>query len=308
MTPASSYRIFAVLWVVSLFIWWQAIAATLALALRQDAYTHILLIFPISIGLIIIEWNRRKWKPSPSIRIGSALLGVAVLIGVAGLRWGRVDIFTGDIRLSLEMLAVVMWWIGSFVGCFGGRIFRGCIFPLFFLLWLVPIPEFALDYIVYLLQQGSASAAVLLFTMAGIPVSQNGAVVAIPGLTLEVAKECSSIRSSLMLVVTTMVMAHVLLRSLWGKTLISLSAIPLSIAKNGLRIFILAVLGVYVDRGFLKGRLHRQGGIVFFLLSLASLFVLIWLVGWAERKAARRALKEVTSVGVSAEDRAFTGS
>ncbi len=128
------------------------------------------------------------------------------------------------------------------------------------------------------------------------------------GLALEIAQVCSSIRSSLMLVVTTMVMAHVLLRSLWGKTLISLSAIPLSIAKNGLRIFILAVLGVYVDRGFLNGRLHRQGGIVFFLLSLASLFVLIWLVGWAERKAAQPALKEAASLSVSAGKQALIGS
>ncbi|MGB8770693.1 MAG: exosortase/archaeosortase family protein, partial [Candidatus Korobacteraceae bacterium] len=299
MTPASSYRIFVVLWVASLLIWWQAIAATLALALHQDAYTHILLILPISIGLIGTEWNRRKWKPSPSILRGSALLGVAVLIGVAGLRWGRVDVFTGDVRLSLEILAVVMWWVGSFVCCFGGRIFRRCIFPLLFLLWLVPIPEFALDYIVYLLQLGSALAARLLFTMAGIPVSQDGAVVAIPGLTLEVAKECSSIRSSLMLLVTTMVMVHLLLRSLWGKTLITFAAIPLSIAKNGLRIFILSVLGIYVDPGFLNGRLHHQGGIIFFLLSLASLFVLIWIVGWAERKAARPALKGAASMGIS---------
>ena len=76
MTPASSYRIFAVLWVVSLLIWWQAIAATLALALRQDAYTHILLILPVSIGLMVTEWNRRKWKPSPSIRHGFSPVGL----------------------------------------------------------------------------------------------------------------------------------------------------------------------------------------------------------------------------------------
>jgi exosortase/archaeosortase family protein len=110
-----------------------------------------------------------------------------------------------------------------------------------------------------------------------------------------------------MLVVTTMVIAHLLIRSLWGKVLVSLIAIPLSIAKNGLRIFILSVLGVYVDRGFLNGRLHHQGGIVFFLLSLTSLFVLISLVGWAERKAARPVLKEVASLYVSAGDQALTG-
>ena len=222
--------------------------------------------------------------------------------------WGRMEIITADLRLTLGMSAVVMWWIGSFVFCFGGRVSETCIFPLCFLLWLIPIPTLALNYIVHFLQQGSASSAGILFTMAGIPVAQNGAVLAIPGLTLEVAKECSSIRSTTMLVVTTMVMTHLLLRSFWGKALVTLVAIPLSIAKNGLRIFILSVLGVYVDRGFLNGRLHRQGGIVFFLLSLGGLFVLIWLVGWAERKAIRPTLKDAGPLGVKTGRQALTGS
>jgi exosortase/archaeosortase family protein len=63
-----------------------------------------------------------------------------------------------------------------------------------------------------------------------------------------------------------------------------LAAIPLSIAKNGFRIFTLSMLGVYVDPGFLHGWLHHQGGIVFFMVFLAGLFVLLWLVRWAEHK------------------------
>jgi exosortase len=280
--------------------------STLALALRDDAYTHILLILPISVVLIVTERNRRE--PRPSFRAGSALLVLAAMAGVAGLELARAGIITADLRLSLEMFAVVTWWIASFIFCFGGRIFQTCIFPLCFLLWLIPIPNIALNHVVYFLQQGSASAARFLFTIAGIPVSQDGAVVAIPGLTLEIAKECSSIRSSLMLVVTTMVMAHLLLRSIWGKALVILATIPLSIAKNGLRIFILSVLAVYVDPGFLKGRLHHQGGIVFFLLSLASLSALIWLVGWAESKAVRMRTKKVASVGLGAGDQALISS
>ena len=308
MTPASSYKIFAVLWVVSLLIWWQPIAATLTLALRQDAYTHILLILPISIGLIVMEWKRRKWKPSPSIPTGLALLGLAVLIGVAGLRWGRVDIFTGDVRLSLEMLAVVTWWIGSFVGCFGGRAFWGCVFPLFFLLWLIPMPEFALGRVVSFLQQGTPSFARLLLATVGVPVAQDGTKLMVPGLSLEVAQECSSVRSSMMLVVSSMVMSYLLLRSFWGRTLVILTSIPIAVAKNGLRVFTLAVLGAYVDPRILNSPLHHQGGIIFFLLSLASLFVLIWLVRWAEDKAIRPALKKVASVAVGAGDQALIGS
>jgi exosortase len=305
MMPSSSYRIFVVLCTVSLAVWWHSIVSTLALGLRQEAYTHILLILPISVTLIVSERNRRAWKPKPNFGVGSALLILAILAGVAGLELGAARTTTADLRLSVEMLAVVTWWIGSFVLCFGGRVFKACIFPLCFLLWLIPIPNTVLNLIVYFLQQGSASAARLLFTIAGIPVSQAGTVLSIPGLTLEVAKECSSIRSSLMLVVTTMVMSHLLLRSLWGKILVILAAIPLSIAKNGLRIFILSVLGVYIDRRFLNGRLHHQGGIVFFLLSLTSILALIWLVGWAEKKGGRSAIQRVAPFGVGAASQAL---
>jgi hypothetical protein len=53
-------------------------------------------------------------------------------------------------------------------------------FPLCFLLWLVPLPEFALNHIVNFLQQGSAYAARLLFVIAGVPVSQEGVRLTIP--------------------------------------------------------------------------------------------------------------------------------
>jgi exosortase/archaeosortase family protein len=81
-----------------------------------------------------------------------------------------------------------------------------------------------------------------------------------------------------------MVLAHLLLRSAWAKGLVIVAAIPLSIAKNGFRIFTLGVLAVYVDPSFLHGRLHHQGGIVFFLVFLAAYLILLRLVGWLEHK------------------------
>jgi exosortase/archaeosortase family protein len=79
-----------------------------------------------------------------------------------------------------------------------------------------------------------------------------------------------------MLVVTTMVLAQLLLRSAWRKTLVVAVAVPLSVAKNGLRIFTIAMLGTRVDRGFLTGNLHHHGGVVFFLIALAGIFLLLW--------------------------------
>jgi exosortase len=120
-------------------------------------------------------------------------------------------------------------------------------------------------------------SARLLFALVGVPSAQDGTQITIPGLTVEVAAECSSIRSSLMLVVTTMVLAQMLLRSAWRKAFVIAVAIPLSVAKNGLRILVLAMLTTRVDRSFMTGKLHHEGGIIYFLIALAAIILLIWI-------------------------------
>lgn len=298
MNSPPQYRFFVVLCLVPLVLWWRTLVATVELALQNDGYTHILLILPISVSLIFLGWKSRKAYAEPNFLIAFTLMLAAILIGLGGGTWWGADSLALGTRLTLGMLAVVTWWIGSFVGCFGTRISRMFVFPLCFLLWLVPLPQVALTHIVTFLQQGSADAARLFFAIAGVPVTQDGVRLSIPGLTLEVAQECSSIRSSLMLLVTTMVLAHILLRSTWGKTLVILAAIPLSLAKNGFRIFTLSMLGVFVDPSFLHGWLHHQGGIVFFLAFLATLFALLRLIRWAERRPMSRpvATKLVPSI------------
>jgi len=103
-------------------------------------------------------------------------------------------------------------------------------------------------------------------------------MLSIPGLDIEVARECSSIRSSLMLIVTTMVLAHLFLRSWWRKVLLIVMAIPLSVAKNGLRIVTIAELGTRFDRGFLDGKLHHHGGIIFLALAVVAVGALLWVL------------------------------
>lgn len=282
MTRLSPFRQFALLCAVSLVIGWQPLLMTFALALRADEYTHLLLILPISAALIFSERKTVKLPFKPAVGFGSALLIIAILISGYSSWMISSD---SDIQLSVSMLAMVIWWIGSFVLSFGVRTARQFLFPLCFLFWLVPIPAPALNRIVAFWQQGSAISASMLFSALGIPVAQNGIILSIPGLTLEVAQECSSLRSSLMLIVTSMVLAHLFLRSFWRKTAVVLAAIPLSIAKNGLRIFTISMLGTRVDPGFLHGNLHRHGGILFFLLALFAVLVLLWLLNRSENRS-----------------------
>src|ERR1700676_4485329 len=287
--------LFSVLAAISLLVWRSPLTSTFALAVRDSQFTHILLILPVSVSLIYLEWNGSESFADPHSSIGFLLLvgAVAATIGAKS----HIAPLPPDEQLSVNMLALVVWWIGAFIVSFGTRAFQRALFPLCFLLWIVPIPEFVLNPIVRLLQEGSVTSARVLFAAVGVPTAQDGTQVTIPGLTIEVAAECSSIRSSLMLVVTTMVLAQVSLRSAWRKALVIAVAIPLSVAKNGLRIFVLAMLTTRVDRSFITGRLHHQGGIIYFLISLAAMILLIWIAHRTEKKSRSLATSSPEVVG-----------
>jgi len=292
MTKLAQHQLgFAALWAVSLLPGWRALVDTFSLSLRDDQYTYLLLIPPVSAALIFLEWRTLRTMVTLNVRTGSVSLAIAVLIACSTLGWPAP--FPSDVQLSIRMLALVLWWIGAFLLCFGYRASRLALFPLCFLLGLVPLPQLAVDRIVALLQQGSAWAAHVLFAVFGVPVVHDGVVLTIPGLTLEVAQECSSIRSSSMLLVTTMVLAQLLLRSPWRKALVIGLAVPLSVAKNGMRIFTIAMLGTRVDPGYLTGRLHHQGGIVFFAITLIVIFALLWVLRREEDLSLKSALSPV---------------
>jgi len=259
----------------ALFVW-NPLIRTLTLAAQNDEYTHILLILPLTLALIYIQRKSLGSLFELDVLNGSFILCVAAV--AAGLARSQATRMTADLQLSIKMLALVTWWIGSFVLCFGSRISRSLIFPLCFLYLMVPLPSFVLNYIIKYLQHWSAVVTRVLFTTAGVPVSQDGLQLSIPGLTVEIAKECSSIRSSLILLVTTMVLSQLLMHSTWRKALVVMLALPLSVAKNGLRIFTIAMLGTRVDPGFLNGNLHRNGGIVFFAIALGVIFILLWIL------------------------------
>ena len=279
----SSIVRFSVLIAISFLIWWKPLRSTFILALRDDQYTHILLILPVSLTLICLEWKAPDASSESRSRPGSTLLAAGV-ISVAALARLQTFPLQPDQQLAANMLALVMWWIASFRLAFGGGAFQRALFPLCFLLWIIPIPGVLLSLIVRGLQEGSTASARILFVVCGIPVAQDGTLLAIPGLTIEVARECSSIRSSLILVVTTMVLAQLSLRTVWRKALVVAVAIPLSVVKNGLRIFVLGMLTTRVDRSYITGRLHHQGGIIYFLITLVAVILLIWAARNTEKK------------------------
>ena len=275
----------ACLVVCSIAIWWRPLLAACELALSDDAYTHILLILPLSLSLIYFSGAtpRKDW---PSTRQGGiALLAISLLLRIFAARnlgsWSQGD------SLSLNIFSLVIWWIGTVVLCFGLQFLRLILFPACLLFLMVPFPPRLTTGIREFLQQQSAISATALFRLAWVPATRDGVVISIPGLDLEVAEECSSIRSSMMLLIITVVLAHLFLHAWWRKSLLILAAIPLAVAKNALRIVTIGELGTRVDPAFLTGRLHRNGGFLFLGLAVLLTVALLFFLRKREQDALR---------------------
>src|SRR5215472_14191971 len=271
-------------WVVlSLLLFLSPVLALVRLALSQDDNSHLVIIPVISAALLYLERDKLPSQPSSDKILTGSFLLLAAAIALS-LHYGAGSKIAG-LQLSGWILALVLVWGAGFAFFFGKAALRAACFPFLFLLLMVPIPTFLLDRIIFLLQQGSAWITGVLFDIAGVPALREGLVFHLAKVSIEVAKECSGIRSSMALFIVALLVAHFRLSSFWNKVFFVAFGLFLMILKNGVRIATLTLLAVYVNPDFLFGRLHHQGGVVFFVLALLLLLPLLFFLQRREEKS-----------------------
>ena len=283
---------FLLLGALSLILLWAPLTMLVKLSLQDERYSHILIVPLISLAFLYVERKKIFFGLHFSPLQSAPLLALGIIaFSIAGAS-SSLD---QSLRLSLTVCALISTWLAAFVFCYGVRCFRAALFPLLFLALMIPVPIAALDYVVFLLQKGSAAVAYVLFKLLGVPVFWSGGFkFALPGVEIEIAKECSGIRSTTALFITGILASHVFLRSGWRKILLSLLTIPIAIFRNAVRIVTISWLGVYVDQGFLFGKLHRYGGVPFALISLAILGPALWILQRTEANSRNRKGREMS--------------
>jgi exosortase len=253
------------------------------LSLTSDTYSHIIIIPMICIGLIYMERERILQKAGGPSRFAAAFFSIGVLLFALNRPFGFSISADGSLALGILGFLFLVW--AGFSWVFGSRAFRAGLFPLLSLLLMVPLPVTVIDRFIVWLQWGSADVTNWIFHAARTPVVRNGLFFTLPNVTIEIAKECSGIRSATALLITCLVAGYLLLRSPWTRAVLLSAAIPVLILKNGIRITTLTLLAIHVNPGFLDGRLHHQGGVVFFAVGLLMLLPVLW---WLQRVEGNR--------------------
>lgn len=279
---------FALFSTIAFVLFRAPLRTLLDLSVHDWRYSHIAVIPLVWTCVVYCRREQIFRDPRPSLSSGVPVLIAGLIVYcIAAPRFGaRED------GLWARVLAGSIVWTAGFIICYGLPAFRAGMFAFSLLLFMVPIPAQVLSGMNSVLQKGSAEVSYALLRAAGVPVFRDGVRFSIPGFEIEVAEECSGLRSATALLITGLLAGRTLLRTAGGRILLALLTIPIAIFKNAVRIAMLCWLSSYVDESFMFGKLHRQGGLPFSVLALVFLLFAILVLRRAE--AQRTKVTEVS--------------
>lgn len=286
--------------------------ATVLAKLGQDwwtdeNYSHGLLI-PFVLAYFL--WSERERFARTASR-PSAFWGLgAVVIALLALWAG-----TAGAELYLQRTSLVLMLAGTVLYFWGFRLLRLLLVPLFLLLLAIPIPAIIFNKVAFPLQLFASRCAVWSMSLFDIPVLRQGNVIELMPLgaretkKLEVVEACSGIRSLMTLLTLAVVFAYFThprdsnpgdgpkqgrVGSLgarlkgfgfWRSTLIVLSAVPIAIFTNALRVSGTGVLARYYGTKVADGFFHSFSGWVIYVVAFLMLFGVGWIVDRANPRS-----------------------
>jgi len=197
-------------------------------------------------------------------------MAVGILILLVGLLGS--ELFLSRISLIFLLAGIVQF-------LFGTAHLRALMFPLAFLVLMIPLPAIIFNKIALPLQGFAARVGESAISAANIPVLREGNVLVLANTKpLEVAEACSGIRSLVSLITLGIVFAYFTDQRTWVRVLIVLSTIPVAILANGARVAGTGILAHYYGESAAEGFFHEFSGWVVFVIAFVMILALQRLI------------------------------
>lgn len=237
--------------------------------------------FVPAFSAFVIWQKRRELAALPGEPSWAGLVVVAGALGVLIIGVLGVEQFLSRSSFVVLLSGLVIYF-------FGWAIFRALLFPLVFLFLMIPIPAIIFNQIAFPLQILASQLATSFLELVGVPALRLGNIIELPVMTLEVVEACSGIRSLVSLTTLAIIYGYLLEPQWLRRTALAISAIPIAVIANALRVAGTGLLGEYWSPDKAEGFFHTFSGWLLFVVSLLLLFSLhsvMKLVGRRQRHA-----------------------
>lgn len=237
----------------------------------NEDYSHGFLIIPVSLYLLWMkkdELFRQKLMPSNWGFLLIFLWAVLYFIGNAG----SISAFT-----SYSMIVFLM---GVIIAATGFHIGKMVLFPVLFLIFMIPIPSEIYTMLTTPLKLLATTASVAVLRIFDIPVVQEGNLVHLPNYSLQVVVACSGIRSLISIVALGLLIGYILFSSIGKRIALFLFSLPVSLFGNIFRISATGMLAYYISPEMAEGFSHTLAGLVTFALSFIILLAGARFIQW----------------------------
>ena len=257
---------FAILILGSLPVFWIGFKS-LADAWTTPEYSHGPLIPIISLYLFLRELRK---APPPKLTVTDRGPGIAVIvIGLAIAILGNLTRIP-----DIVTYAMIIWLGGVVLVVFGWERGKRHQLPVLHLIFMLPLPQFLYWKLTILLQYLSSALGVWFVSLAGVSVFLEGNIIDLGVYKLQVAEACSGLRYLFPILSFSYLFAILYRGPVWHKAVLLLSAAPLTVFMNSVRI---GIIGILVDRYGIEqaeGFLHFFEGWVIFVICILILFIL----------------------------------
>ena len=239
--------------------------------------------FFVPVFAAFVVWQNRTRlraiQPKPS------MWGLPVIV----ISLAMLLVGTFGAELFLSRVSFILLIGGAVIFFVGWAMLRAVLFPLCFLVLMIPIPAIVFSQITLPLQMLASKLAAGTLPICGVPVLREGNIINLPAMPLEVAQACSGIRSLMSLTTLAIMYGYLVEPRVWVRVALALASIPIAVAANGLRIVGTGLIVQYWDPEKAEGFFHLFSGWLVFVFSLLMLFALhrafIVLQGKRERAA-----------------------